>query len=417
MNRSFDPVPRRPFIDPHARDDAAVLVELAVEDQRLERRVGVAGRRRDALDHRVEQLGHAVAGLGRDPQDVVGRDAEDVLDLHRVAVGIGGRQVDLVERGHDLEVVLHRQVAVGQRLRLDALGGVDHQHHALARGERPADLVAEVDVARRVDQVEHVALPLDTHVLRLDRDAPLALEVHRVEVLLAHVTGIDGAGDLEDAVGERRLAVIDVGDDREVADAGEVHGGVDRSYERWPHGRARSVGRPWCSPIALGRCSTTPRGTHPWPTSRARRSAILTNAKRAERNKAVQERAEDARQEGRRRTHRHRRTATSVRLAVKRLDMAAAKGVIHPNQAARRKSRLHAEGQRRCRRRRPADAAQRDRRLEPSHQHLHHDRFVEHPPAAQVEVGRRQQVDGPLHRRAPERAVLTPSPCAPGTRA
>ena len=31
-----------------------------------------------------------------------------------------------------------------------------------------------------------------------------------------------------------------------------------------------------------------------------------------------------------------------VRLAVKRLDMAAAKGVIHKNQAARRKSRLMA---------------------------------------------------------------------------
>jgi small subunit ribosomal protein S20 len=29
-----------------------------------------------------------------------------------------------------------------------------------------------------------------------------------------------------------------------------------------------------------------------------------------------------------------------MRLAVKRLDMAAAKGVIHKNQAARRKSRL-----------------------------------------------------------------------------
>ena len=29
-----------------------------------------------------------------------------------------------------------------------------------------------------------------------------------------------------------------------------------------------------------------------------------------------------------------------MRLAVKRLDKAAAKGIIHPNQAARRKSRL-----------------------------------------------------------------------------
>ena len=42
-----------------------------------------------------------------------------------VAVGVGRRQVDLVEGGDDLEVVLERQVAVGQRLGLDALGGVD----------------------------------------------------------------------------------------------------------------------------------------------------------------------------------------------------------------------------------------------------------------------------------------------------
>jgi small subunit ribosomal protein S20 len=35
-------------------------------------------------------------------------------------------------------------------------------------------------------------------------------------------------------------------------------------------------------------------------------------------------------------------TDEQVRLAVKRLDMAAAKGVIHRNQAARRKSRLMA---------------------------------------------------------------------------
>ena len=65
----------------------------------------------------------------------------------------------------------------------------------------------------------------------------------------------------------------------------------------------------------------------------------LTNAKRASRNKA-------AKSELKTRV----KTATTsigtdanaedVRLAVKRLDMAAAKGIIHPNQAARRKSRL-----------------------------------------------------------------------------
>ena len=65
----------------------------------------------------------------------------------------------------------------------------------------------------------------------------------------------------------------------------------------------------------------------------------ITNAKRAARNKAVKSELK---------TRVKIATASvgaehndeDVRLAVKRLDMAAAKGVIHKNQAARRKSRL-----------------------------------------------------------------------------
>jgi small subunit ribosomal protein S20 len=65
----------------------------------------------------------------------------------------------------------------------------------------------------------------------------------------------------------------------------------------------------------------------------------LTNAKRAARNKAVKSelktRVKTATQ-----SIGDDSNADDVRLAVKRLDKAAAKGVIHPNQAARRKSRL-----------------------------------------------------------------------------
>ncbi|MEN9505847.1 MAG: ribosomal protein [Actinomycetota bacterium] len=72
---------------------------------------------------------------------------------------------------------------------------------------------------------------------------------------------------------------------------------------------------------------------------KSQKKRILTNAKAAARNKAVKSELKT-------------RTKTAVksagteqadealRLAVKRIDMAAAKGVIHPNQAARRKSRL-----------------------------------------------------------------------------
>lgn len=56
------------------------------------------------------------------------------------------------------------------------------------------------------------------HRLRLDGDAALALNVHPVEVLFAHPAVIDDSGQLEHAVGQRRLAMIDVRDDAEVAD-------------------------------------------------------------------------------------------------------------------------------------------------------------------------------------------------------
>ena len=182
----------------------------------------------------------AEARLGRDAQHVVGRAAEEVGDLLRPAIGLGRGQVDLVQDGHDLEVVLDREVRVRERLRLEPLRGVDDEQRALAGGERARDLVGEVDVPGRIDQVQrvHVALVLPEHAhgLGLDRDAALALEIHRVEQLRAHLAGRHGVRDLEDAVGERRLAVVDVRDDREVAGEFQAH---------TSHGRRCGLGATW----------------------------------------------------------------------------------------------------------------------------------------------------------------------------
>ena len=74
---------------------------------------------------------------------------------------------------------------------------------------------------------------------------------------------------------------------------------------------------------------------------KSQKKRILTNARRQERNKAV-------RSELKTRVKSADRAATQsaedvdeqVRKAVKALDMAAAKGIIHKNQAANRKSKL-----------------------------------------------------------------------------
>ncbi len=194
--------------------------------------VGVAGGRRNAGHDGVEQLGHPIARLGRNVEDGRGVDAQDLFDLGRRPLGVGRRQIDLVEDGHDLEVVLHGLVAVGQGLGLNALGGVDQEDRPLAGGQRAADLVAEVHVTGGIDEMEGVSVPVHPHVLGLDGDAPLPLDVHRIEVLLAHEAGVHRPGQLQNAVRKGGLAVVDMADDGEIAYTGDGrHGGT--SVSKW----------------------------------------------------------------------------------------------------------------------------------------------------------------------------------------
>ena len=79
-----------------------------------------------------------------------------------------------------------------------------------------------------IDQVEDVVLPVggvvvQPHRVGLDRDPALALEVHAVEDLGGHLPQLERAGQLEKAIGERRFAVIDVRDDREIPNETLIH--------------------------------------------------------------------------------------------------------------------------------------------------------------------------------------------------
>ena len=121
--------------------------------------------------------------------------------------------------------------------------------------------------------------------------------------------------------------MINVRNDRKIADFGEVHGLSD-SIPAW-----LSVG-------VAGWVGANPSlALLPVANIKSQKKRILTNAKAADRNKAVKSelrtRVKNAEQAAGTAD-----AAASLSLAVKRLDMAAAKGIIHPNAAARRKSRL-----------------------------------------------------------------------------
>ena len=111
-------------------------------------------------------------------------------------------------------------------------GGVDEQHHAVHHRQRPLHLTAEVGVAGRVDDVDQQIVVVNGGVLREDGDAALALELVAVHRALGDAfVGAKDAALMEQRVDQRGLAVIDVGNDGDIA-AQRVGDGVCKSRRR-----------------------------------------------------------------------------------------------------------------------------------------------------------------------------------------
>ena len=180
-----------------------------------------------------------------------------VDDLGRAGVGA----IDLVDHED------HRQVA-GERLAQHesglwqrAFGGVDEEDDAVDHRERALDLATEVGVAGGVDDVQRdvVAVarvvPDQRGVLGEDGDALLALEVAGVHDPVDELfVGAERTGLTQHRVDEGGLAVVDVGDDGEVADVRAMtHCSRSRRHRRrWPSrrstgraGRGRRAPREW----------------------------------------------------------------------------------------------------------------------------------------------------------------------------
>ncbi len=175
------------------------------------------------------------------------------LDLLLVGVEVQKQLVHLVhDLGHARVGTIHlvddqdhrqaRLQGLAQhkpRLRQRALGGVHEQEHPIDHRQAALDLAAEVGVAGGVHDVELDPVMAQGGVLGEDRDALLALQVHRVHHPLGHVlAGPERAGLPQHGVHQSGLAMVDVSDDRHVAD---VISGNE-------HRRDRVVAGLWCLP-------------------------------------------------------------------------------------------------------------------------------------------------------------------------
>ncbi len=144
----------------HQHHRAAKWIEPGIENQRLQRRVRTARRRRNARHDRFQHGFHAQAALGADQQRVGRGNRQHIFDLLLGLVRLRGGQIDFVDDRNDGEVVLRREKRVGDGLRFDALARVHHQQRAFARGKRAGNFVGKIDVTRRVDQVELILVSI-----------------------------------------------------------------------------------------------------------------------------------------------------------------------------------------------------------------------------------------------------------------
>ncbi len=171
-------------------DDAAVLVLLA--DRQLHgHRV-----RPEALAHRLDGVREVGAGAVHLVDE---RDAG-----HAVAIGLPPHRL---------------------ALRLDAGDRVEHRHRAVEHAQRALDLDSKVHVSGSVDDVDPMIAPERRRGRRRDGDAALLLlrhPVHRRGALVDLPELVRAPGVVEDPLGRRGLARVDVGHDPDVADAVEA---------------------------------------------------------------------------------------------------------------------------------------------------------------------------------------------------
>jgi len=137
-------------------------------------------------------------------------------------IGAGVGTVHLVDEHNGLQAQRQRLRGHEFRLRQRALGRVDEQHHAIDHRKDALHLAAEIRMARRVDDVDagmnpRLVDPVHAGGLGENGDATLAFQVVRVHDPIGHLLIFaEGAGLAKQLIDQRRLPMIDMGDDRDI---------------------------------------------------------------------------------------------------------------------------------------------------------------------------------------------------------
>ena len=198
------------------------------------RLVGIFGRNFDFVELRAELLvvpdqrlhlddvdDALEFGFGADRPGDDHRAGAQAIDHHvDAALEVRAGAVHLVDEADARHVVLVGLAPHGFGLRLDAGDGVEHGDRAVEHAHRTLDFDGEVDVARRVDDVDAVVFPEAGRRGRRDGDAAFLLLLHEVHgggAVMDFADLMALAGVIENALGRRRLAGVDMRGNADIA--------------------------------------------------------------------------------------------------------------------------------------------------------------------------------------------------------
>src|ERR1035438_4596372 len=155
--------------------------------------------------------------------------AKPVRDHLHAPVELGADPVHLVDEADPGHVVTVRLPPDGLRLRLYTRHPVEHGDSAVEDAQRALDLDGEVNVTGGVDQVDRVVPPDAGGRGRRDGDTALLLLLHPVHggrALMNLTDLVVNAGVEQNPLGCGGFARVDMRHDPDVADLGELYGGL-----------------------------------------------------------------------------------------------------------------------------------------------------------------------------------------------
>ncbi len=216
-------------------DTANILVIVERRDLQLQRTLRIGRTNRHKFEDRFEQRLHrAFARLRvgtriaiqrrrvhhREVQLLFGRAelVEQIEGLVDHPFGARARTVDLVDHDNGLQTQGQRLSRHETGLRHRTFDRIDQQQHRVDHRQHALDFTAEVRVARRVDDIDMGTFVFDRAVLCENRDAAFFFDVVRVHHALGDLLVFsERAGLAKQLIDEGGLAVVDVGDDGDIA--------------------------------------------------------------------------------------------------------------------------------------------------------------------------------------------------------